>query len=136
MKLEQLLSYEDYKKGLKAIYEEFNLDPSRESVEDLLVDENNKYLMDNYKWDLSQLWDLDRSIFVFLLPRLYVFYKTDFTGEQEYEDGAFKEILESILDALLNLLYSKEGFKDSEHDEVKINKGMLLFGKYIRRLWN
>jgi hypothetical protein len=133
MNIQQLLSYKDYKEGLKALYSTFNLQLSREPIKDLLVDDNNKYLIDNYGWDLSQLWDLDRSIVVFLLPRLYVFYKTDFTLDEDLKDGKLSLIIEHILEALLLCISDNE---ITDQVTLKINSGLLLLGKYIRRLWN
>jgi hypothetical protein len=115
------------------LYNAFNLDLSREPIKDLLVDNNNKHLIDNYGWDLSQLWDLDRSIVVFLLPRLYVFYKTDFTLDEDLEDGKLSLIIESILEALLMWISDNE---ITDEVNLKINSGLLLLGKYMRRLWN
>ena len=140
MNIQELLSYQDYKEGLKALYKIFNLDLSRESVEQLLVDDNNKHLIDNYGWDLSQLWDLDRSIVVFLLPRLYVFYMTDFTLEESFEEGSLKQIIETILEGFLLLLLEYNGyiFKDTEFDykQAKVKEAFMLLGKYAQRLWN
>jgi hypothetical protein len=133
MNVKELLAFEDYKDGLKALYNAFNLDLSREPIKDLLVDNNNKHLIDNYGWDLSQLWDLDRSIVVFLLPRLYVFYKTDFTLDEDLEDGKLSLIIESILEALLMWISDNE---ITDEVNLKINSGLLLLGKYMRRLWN
>lgn len=138
--IQELLSYKDYKDGLKALYNEFDLNLSREPVERLLIDNNNKHLIDNYGWDLSQLWDLDRSIVVFLLPRLYVFYMTDFTLEEDFEEGSFKFILETILEGFIILLnkYNGHVFKDQELDYKlnKVKEAFTLLGKYAQRLWN
>jgi hypothetical protein len=140
MNIQQLLSYDDYKDGLKVLYNTFDLQLSRESVECLKVDDNNIHLMDNYGWDLSQLWDLDRSIVVFLLPRLYVFYKTDFTLEQSFEEGSLKQIIETILEGFLLLLLEYNSYicKDNEFDykQDKIKEAFMLLGKYAQRLWN
>lgn len=163
MKLEELLAFDDYKEGLKALYAEYDLELGYKQKEDLYTkypdsyeDETtteedrqeyikdhaefrdaNNYIKANYDWDMTQLWNLDDTIFQFLLPRLYIFYKTDLSLEQDFgDDGTFKDILESILDALLNVLYTNEGFEEAEHNDVIINKGMTLLGKYIRRLWN
>lgn len=165
MKLENLLNIKDYKEGLDALYKEYDLklgeeddselytkypedledsttteEQRREYIQDhLAFREANIHIKTNYGWDMTQLWNLDETLFQFLLPRLYIFYKTDLSLEQDYgEDGTFKDILEAILDALLNVLYTttNEGFEEAEHSEEKINKGMLLLGKYIRRLWN
>jgi hypothetical protein len=138
--VQDLLEYKDYKEGLKALYNTFDLQLSRESVECLKVDDNNIHLIDNYGWDLSQLWDLDRSIVVFLLPRLYVFYMTDFTLEQSFEEGSLKQIIETILEGFLLLLVEYNGyiFKNEEFDYkiAKIKEAFMLLGKYAQRLWN
>lgn len=138
--IQDLLEYKDYKDGLKALYNTFDLQLSRESVECLKVDDNNIHLIDNYGWDLSQLWDLDRSIVVFLLPRLYVFYMTDFTLEESFEEGSLKQIIETILEGFLLLLLEYNGyiFKDNEFDykQVKVKEAFMLLGKYAQRLWN
>lgn len=138
--VQDLLEYKDYKEGLKALYNTFDLQLSRESVECLKVDDNNIHLIDNYGWDLSQLWDLDRSIVVFLLPRLYVFYMTDFTLEESFEEGSLKQIIEIILEGFLLLLLEYNGyiFKDNEFDykQVKVKEAFMLLGKYAQRLWN
>lgn len=140
MNIQQLLSYKDYKDGLKALYNTFDLQLSREPAEYLKVDDNNIYLIDNYGWDLSQLWDLDRSIVVFLLPRLYVFYMTDFTLEESFEEGSLKQIIETILEGFLLLLLEYNGyiFKDTEFDykQAKVKEAFMLLGKYAQRLWN
>ena len=165
MKLEELLAIKDYKEGLKALYAEYDLElgykedegeelytkypeymedestteeDRQEYINDhLAFREANNHIKTNYGWDMTQLWNLDDTIFKFLLPRLYVFYKTDYSLEQDYgEDGTFKDVLEAILDGLLNVLYNNDGFEEAEHNEEKINKGMMLLGKYIRRLWN
>ena len=138
--VQDLLEYKDYKEGLKALYNTFDLQLSREPAECLKVDDNNIYLIDNYGWDLSQLWDLDRSIVVFLLPRLYVFYMTDFTLEESFEEGSLKQIIETILEGFLLLLLEYNGyiFKDTEFDykQAKVKEAFMLLGKYAQRLWN
>ncbi len=140
MNIQQLLSYDDYKDGLKALYSTFNLELSREPAEYLKVDDNNIHLIDNYGWDLSQLWDLDRSIVVFLLPRLYVFYKTDFTLDEQFEEGKYSFILETILEGFLLLLNEYNGyiFKGDKFDykTAKVKEAFILLGKYAQRLWN
>jgi hypothetical protein len=141
MNLQQLLSYDDYKDGLKALYSTFDLELSKEPVERLLVDNNNIHLLNNYGWDLSQLWDLDRSIVVFLLPRLYVFYKTDDTLDEEFKEGKFSFILETMLEGFMLLLlkytnkYNPSG-SFVVYNEAKIMEAFMLLGKYAQRLWN
>lgn len=163
MNIQELLAFEDYKDGLKLLYEEFDLTLGYETEEineeeykqeldeygiqfsDSPEDrrkqvENNKFLKDTYGWDLTELWDLDRSIIVFLLPRLYVFYKTDITLESEYDEGTFGYILETILEGLLLVL---EEYTNSKYDEkqflykeAKTKEAFMLLGKYMQRLWN
>ena len=140
MNIKDLLAFEDYKDGLKALYNTFNLELSREPIEELLIDDNNKHLINNYSWDLSQLWDLDRSIVVFLLPRLYVFYKTDFTLDEEFEEGKYSFILETILEGFLLLLTEYNGYifkqKEFDYKTAKVKEAFMLLGKYAQRLWN
>lgn len=140
MNIKELLSYKDYKDGLKALYSTFNLQLSREPIKELLISDDNKYLIDNYGWDLTQLWDIDRSIVVFTLPRLYVLYKTDFTLDEEFEEGKYSFIIETILEGFLLLLTEYNGhiFKDEEFDYkmAKVKEAFMLLGKYAQRLWN
>ena len=166
MKLQNLLAFKDYKDGLKALYSEYDLELGHKQEEgeeelyskypDYLEDETtteeerqeyiqdnltfrkaNTHIRSNYGWDMTELWDLDTTIYKFLLPRLYIFYKTDLSLDQDFgEDGTFKDVLECILEALLNLIPDKDGFESLDTDETKVNKAMTLLGKYIRRLWN
>ena len=166
MILQDLLAFEDYKDGLKALYTEYDLELGYKQEEgeeelyskypDYLEDETtteeerqeyiqdnlafreaNTHIKSNYGWDMSELWNLDSTIFQFLLPRLYIFYKTDLSLAQDFgEDGTFKDVLECILEALLSVTPDKDGFESLDEDEAKVSKAMALFGKYIRRLWN
>jgi hypothetical protein len=135
MDLTTLLAFEDYKEGLKALYERYDLtlgykdyDPSEE--------ETIQYLSSNYGWNTTELWNLDDTITRFLVSRLYVFYKLDDSTSQEFEEGSWGDILKSILEGLLMMLYTKEGFEQPNRDEKIINDATMLLGKYFRRLWN
>lgn len=149
MNIQQLLSYQDYKDGLKALYSVFdltlgcNLSLNEEDTEDkdqqqFIIDDN--YIKDMYGWSLTETWDLDKTLCKFLLPRLYVFYKTDITLENEYYEGTFGHILETILEGLLLILDDYTNYKFDErqfvYKEGKTKEAFMLLGKYAQRLWN
>lgn len=135
MDLKTLLDFKDYKEGLKALYNTYNLSLGYKDY-DPLEEETVQYLNTNYGWNTTELWDLDTTIVKFLLPRLYVFYKFDDTLDQEFEEGTWANILKSILEGLLMMLETKEGFEQPKVDEKIINNATTLLGKYFRRLWN
>jgi len=138
--LDKLLSFDNYLDGLEYLYN--NLDLSLQ-VDDYKIDKDttqerldyikeSQLVKEKYGFDLSELWDFDHTLFKFILPRLYVFYKQDETLDQQYEEGTFGQIIEAILEACICsvVYYEKDGYRD------KINKGMMLLGKYYCRLWN
>lgn len=149
MNIQELLSYKDYKDGLKALYDAFDLTlgykfddkdnaPQDKDQQQFIADDN--YIKDMYGWSLTETWDLDRTLCEFLLPRLYVFYKTDITLESEYDEGTFSYILETILEGLLLILsdYSIHNFNEEQvlYKEAKTKEAFTLLGKYMQRLWN
>lgn len=135
--LDKLLSFNDYKEGLEYLYK--NIDLSLQVDDYVNNDEDNKEridyiqetkaIKDKYGWDLSELWDFHTTLFKFMLPRLYVFYKTDESLDQELEDGTFGSILKCIIDGCLSAVTFKE-------DRDKMNNAMRLLAKYYGRLWN
>ena len=135
--LDKLLSFDDYKEGLEYLYK--NIDLSLQIDDYVVGDEDNqervdyiketKYIKDKYGWDLSELWEFDTTLFKFMLPRLYVFYKTDDSLDQQLQDCMFGDILKSIIDGCLSAL-------EFDEDRDKINKAMTLLAKYYCRLWN
>jgi hypothetical protein len=135
MDLTTLLAFEDYKEGLKALYERYDLTLGYKNY-DPFEEETIQYLNSNYSWNTTELWNLDDTITRFLVPRLYVFYKLDDSTSQEFEEGTWGNILESILEGLLMMLHPKEGFEQPKQDEKIINNATMLLGKYIRRLWS
>jgi|NOAtaT_6_FD_contig_21_6048068_length_667_multi_2_in_0_out_0_2 hypothetical protein len=135
MDLTTLLAFEDYKEGLKALYERYDLTLGYKDY-DASEEETIQYLNSNYGWNTTELWNLDDTITRFLVSRLYVFYKLDDSTSQEFEEGSWGDILKSILEGLLMMLYTKEGFEQPNRDEKIINDATMLLGKYFRRLWN
>lgn len=137
--LDKLLSFKDYKEGLECLYNNLDLSLQLDDYSIKNEDKNNKErvdyiqetkaIKDKYGWDLSELWDFDTTLFKFMLPRLYVFYKMDDTLNQELEDGTFGDILKSIIDGCLSAVTFKE-------DRDKMNNAMRLLAKYYGRLWN
>ncbi len=138
--LDDLLKFDDYKQGLQYLYDNIDLDLQ---VDDYKVDEDTnqerlEYIQETqdikakYGWDLSELWDFDTTLFRFMLPRLYVFYKTDDSLQQVLDDGTFGDILKAIIEGCLVALSRDD---DGTYRD-KIDKAMKLLGKYYGRLWN
>lgn len=143
--IKDLLAYDDYLDGLKALKEDKDINylitSYFEPVEDLsTLDEdqlkqysNNITLIAEYGFDLTDTWNFNITILRFILPRLYVLYKTDYSLSQQYEEGTWGEILESILEYILLQIKS-----DPELDNLipTYTKGKTLLFKYFNRLWN
>ena len=145
--IKQLLSQDNYLDGLKLLEEDDDVNYLSVSYFKKIEDEdlkklgekeqeeysNNLIIKDKYGFDLLDLWDFDITIYTFILARLYVFYKTQHSLEQVFEEGTWKEILEIILEFLL-LKISFGNFDKTQ--QVIVDKGKMLLFKYFNKLWN
>ena len=81
----------------------------------------------------DEIWSLYYTLSKFILPRLIAFrnsvasYPHDFTNEKEW------------IDTLNKMIYSFELIKrekiESTEEDLKVQEGLELFGKYFRDLW-
>ena len=96
------------------------------------------YILDRKKngFDSTELWNLDYTVANFIYPRLKAFSKG-----QSHPGNMTSEEWNKILN---NMIYTFEKLADEKYDldfapddEVKkINKGLKLFAKYYKFLWN
>lgn len=80
-------------------------------------------------FDDTELWNLDHTFTLFILPRLKAFYEKDIHTEE------FKSILKQIIDGFEEM----ERLKDSgdwNSTNEKIENGLRLFAENYRHLWD
>jgi len=102
-----------------------------------------------YKWQKltrgfsdEDLWSLDHTLCVWLLPRLKEFQKFNrkYVGEQEYKDGDWHDIVDEMIDAVDFTANEDKYFSELSPDEFSIRarrreEGLRLLGEYMRALW-
>ena len=86
-------------------------------------------------WDDSDLGRLDETIAKFVVPRLERFMEIDHGCPNEFSPDQWKEALGEMLYALkAHAIGCGESEKDI--DWGRVQKGMELFGKFFRFLWD
>ena len=86
-------------------------------------------------FDSTELWNLDKTITDFVLPRLRAFAKNIHGYPACFEDGGneWEEILTKMLKSFE--LLSRDFFASDEEQKL-IDEGLELFAKYYGSLWN
>lgn len=83
-------------------------------------------------FDDSELWNLDKSIIGFILPRLKAFKDKHSSSPLNIDKKEWNVILEKMIIAFELL----ENDNNTEEDKKKINNGLNLFVKYLKSLWD
>lgn len=88
-------------------------------------------------WDDSETWNLDYSLANLILPRLKRFRKLHcgYPGQLE-TDGEWNTIIDQMIYSFEYLASEKAWGIASEEEAVEIQKGLDLFAKYYRNLWD
>lgn len=105
-------------------------------------------LFQRLRWGFSddELWNLDRTIAKFILPRIKRFKKFRNGYPDELLNGDWNEEREKIaveqwdkiLDNMIEcfeIIVSDDFFCPSVEQELKIKEGLKLFSKYFMHLW-
>lgn len=92
-------------------------------------------------YSMNELWDLDYTFAKYILPRLLEFKLTTDSYHSfptQFKDiDEWYEVLDEMIwafDYIVNHDYSN--FDDMVENEKRCNKGLMLFGKYFRNLWD
>jgi len=106
-------------------------------------------------WDDSDLWNLDYTVAKFVLPRLRVYRRcwsglpdmmllSDYPGisEDDLEDK-WNEVLDDMIYAM-EVLVNWDSFEFEvdmttearEAHRERVDRGLYLFGRYLRALWD
>ena len=88
------------------------------------------------KWGFcdAELWDFNRCIVTFVLPRLIRFRKMRRTGyPQNLSPKRWEKILDRIIQAFKLL---KRGLLADKKEEKIITRGLELFAKHFEDLWD
>ena len=83
-------------------------------------------------FDDSDLWDLDKTIVQFILPRIKEF---QMKHQDNCLDNDWKENL-NIIVKTFELLNQKQLFERSETENEFIKNGLRLFADNLETLWN
>ena len=95
-----------------------------------------KKLQKHYKkhgWDPSETWNLDVTIAHFILPRLKYLRKNTHGYPANLTEKSWDKILKQMIKAF-KLITSDDDF--TVHSTKKLDKGLQLFAKYYRGLWD
>lgn len=89
-------------------------------------------------WDDSDTWSLDTTIAEFTLPRLKRFKELNIGHPPELTSEEWDAILDKTIKAM-ELIATEWDYKPCtlsvSEEEVIIQEGLDLFGKYFRHLW-
>ena len=101
---------------------------------------NKKHLkrLKKHGFDDTELWNLDVTISKFVLVRLKRFRQTSIGYPSNLTEKKWKKILKKMIYSFefhLNEDLNKYD-KFTKKDNKKIEKGFILFAKYLTNLWN
>lgn len=82
-------------------------------------------------FDSTELWNLDRTIAIFLLPRLKAFHEV-ISGSM---DKVFTAELQAMIDAFTLLADDQQRYKLSPEQSTTVHKGLQLLAKNYFALW-
>jgi hypothetical protein len=87
-------------------------------------------------WDDRDTWSLDVAIARFTLPRLKAMRDGVIGFPAHLADmGAWQRILDDIIYAM-EVCADDERWYEAETDHRRVSRGLRLFGRHFRSLWN
>jgi len=85
-------------------------------------------------FDRSETWNLDDTIARFILPRL-IFFRKNLNGyPSDLSNKKWKKNLDKMIFSFKSCI--KDDIIFNKEKEKEINKGLELFSKYFRNLWD
>lgn len=83
-------------------------------------------------FDDSELWSLDKTIIGFILPRLKAYREKHFSTPEDVT----KEEWNDILDRMIVAFELSKNDEYTPEEKAKIDRGLKLFVKYLKNLWD
>ena len=82
--------------------------------------------------DKYDLWNMDHTLALIILPMLIEFRKGEIGCPADLSLDEWLGIIDQMIDSFAMIVFDD----DDSMDDEKVNKGVLLFGKHFRHLWN
>jgi len=89
---------------------------------------------DKHGFSLDELWNLDISIALFVLPRLAKFKEKVHGHPAKITEQEWNRILDKMIWSFTQIV-NEEIDDMTEDDAAKLTEGLVLFGKYFLKLW-
>lgn len=88
-------------------------------------------------FDDTELWNLDNTMARFIYPRLKVFKKNLHGHPHNMKDiTEWEKIIDKMLFSFKMIIDDPDELITNEKLNRKVDKGLKLFGKYFRTLWD